>query len=148
MYKKILIPMDGSTLATKAMTHGLAVAKMANATVTFVTATADWSVTQMAELAESGVSEPVQDYESRAAVWAAKVLANCTEAAKKAGVDAKTVHVKDKAPADAIVELAKSDKCDLVVMASHGRGGIGRVLLGSVATKVLTYSTVPVLICR
>lgn len=148
MYKSILIPTDGSELATKAVEHGVALAKTATAVVTFVTATADWSPTQMAELVERGVAEPVQDYEKRAAAWASKVLAACEEHGKKAGVSCATVHVKDKAAADAIIETAKSKGCDLIVMSSHGRGGVGRMLLGSVATKVLTYSTVPVLICR
>jgi nucleotide-binding universal stress UspA family protein len=148
MYRSILIPTDGSALAKKAVEHGLALAKSTTATVTFVTATADWSATQMAELVERGVAEPVQDYEKKAAAWANKVLAECEESARKAGVSFTTVHSKDHAPADAIVETAKSKGCDLIVMSSHGRGGFDRMLLGSVAMKVLTYSTIPVLICR
>lgn len=148
MYKNILIATDGSELATKAVAHGLALAKGLNAAVTFVTATADWSVTQMAELAERGVAEPVQDYESKAVAWASKVLSDCTDRAKKMGVSCTSVHAKDKAAADGIIETANSKGCDLIVMASHGRGGVSRMLLGSVATKVLTFSTIPVLICR
>lgn len=148
MYNNILIPTDGSELAKKAVEHGLALAKTSNAAVIFVTATADWSATQMAELVERGVAEPVQDYESKAAAWASRVLAECEERARTMGVSCTTVHVKDKAAADAIVETAKSKGCDLIVISSHGRGGVGRMLLGSVATKVLTYSTIPVLVCR
>jgi nucleotide-binding universal stress UspA family protein len=148
MYKNILIPTDGSELALKAVEHGLALAKTASTAVTFVTATADWSATQMAELVERGVAEPVQDYEKKAAAWASKVLAECEDRAKRMGVNCATVHAKDKAAADAIVETAKSKGCDLIVMSSHGRSGVGRMLLGSVAIKVLTYSTIPVLICR
>jgi nucleotide-binding universal stress UspA family protein len=51
-------------------------------------------------------------------------------------------------PSDAIIETAKAKGCDLIVMSSHGRRGIARVLLGSQAVNVLTHSTVPVLICR
>ena len=51
-------------------------------------------------------------------------------------------------PAEGIIETAKARGCDLIVMASHGRRGLARVLLGSQATRVLTLSTVPVLICR
>lgn len=148
MYKNILIPSDGSELAIKAVAHGLALAKTAGAAVTFVTATADWSATEMAELVERGVAEPVRDYEKKAAAWADKVLAECADRAKAAGVVCTTVHVKDTAAAAAIVETASAKSCDLIVMSSHGRGGMGRVLLGSVATKVLTYSTIPVLVCR
>lgn len=148
MYKNILIPTDGSELARKAVAQGLALARTTGASVTFVTATADWSATQMADLVERGVAEPVQDYEKKAAAWAGKVLAACADLAKAAGVGCTTVHVKDKAAADAIVETANDKGCDLIVMSSHGRGGMGRMLLGSVATKVLTYTTVPVLVCR
>ena len=59
-----------------------------------------------------------------------------------------TLHVKDKYPAQAIVAATKEQGCDLIVMASHGRGTVRRLLLGSEALKVLTLSTVPVLICR
>lgn len=148
MYKSILIPTDGSELAMKAVEHGLALGKAVNAAVTFVTATADWSATQMAELVERGVAEPVQHYEKKAAAWAGKVLAECEDRAKRAGVKCATVHAQDKAAADAIIETAKAKGCDLIVMSSHGRGGVGRMLLGSVANKVLTYSTLPLLICR
>jgi nucleotide-binding universal stress UspA family protein len=148
MYKSILIPTDGSELAVKAIEHGLALAKTVNAAVIFVTATADWSATQMAELVERGVAEPVQHYEKKAAAWAGKVLAECEERAKRVGVNCTTVHVHDKAAADAIIETAKAKGCDLIVMSSHGRGGVGHILLGSVANKVLTYSTLPVLISR
>jgi nucleotide-binding universal stress UspA family protein len=58
------------------------------------------------------------------------------------------LHVKDEYPAEAIVATAKEQGCDLIVMASHGHGAVGRLLLGSEALKVLTLSAVPVLICR
>ena len=58
------------------------------------------------------------------------------------------MHVKDQYPAEGILETAGKTGCDLIVMASHGRRGLGRLLLGSVAAKVLTRSTLPVLICR
>ena len=67
--------------------------------------------------------------------------------AKTAGVACETVHVMNY-PADAIIDTAKSKGCDLIVMSSHGRRGIARILIGSQAVNVLTHSTVPVLICR
>lgn len=148
MYKSLLIATDGSELAQKAVTQGLALAKSLNAAVTFVTVTADWSAAEMAERAERGEVHPVEDYEKRVATWAADVLSACEEAAKKIGVSCTTVHAKDRQAADGIIEAAKSSGCDLIVMSSHGRSGVGRLLLGSVATKVLTYGTIPVLICR
>ena len=148
MYKSLLIATDGSELAQKAVTQGLALAKSLHAAVTFVTATADWSATDMADRAERGAPHPVEDYERRAAAWATKVLSPCEETAQNMGVSCTTVHVKDRPAADGIIETEKSNGCDLIVMCSHGRGGVGRLLLGSVATKVLTYSTIPVLVCR
>lgn len=148
MYKSLLIATDGSELAQKAVTQGLALAKSLHAAVTFVTATADWSATDMADRAERAADHPVEDYERRAAAWATNVLSPCKDAAQKIGVSCTTVHAKDRPAADGIIEHAKSGSCDLIVMSSHGRGGVGRLLFGSVATKVLTYSTIPVLICR
>lgn len=148
MYTHILIATDGSDLAGKAVAHGLGLAKQTKAQVTIVTATADWSVSEMADLAERGATEPVQEYERKAAAWAEKVLAKAAEAAKAAGVAATTYHAKDKAAADGIVEAARAKGCDLIVMSSHGRGGVGRMLLGSVASKVVALSPIPVLICR
>ena len=79
--------------------------------------------------------------------------ANCvlfvvSEAAKKLAVACATLHVKDKHPANGIIEAAKERACDVIVMASHGRRGISRVLLGSQATKVVTLSAVPVIVWR
>ena len=61
---------------------------------------------------------------------------------------AATIHVRDTDPDKAIVETAKTRGCDLIVMASHGRGAVGRLLLGSIALKVLTYTEIPVQIVR
>jgi nucleotide-binding universal stress UspA family protein len=148
MYKSILIATDGSELAMKAVEHGLLLARTTNAPVVFVTATPHWSATGMAELADAGVAEPVQDYERKAAARASKLLAACEERASTLGVSCTLVHVKDKDAADAIVATATGKGCELIVMSSHGRSGMSRMLLGSVAMKVLTYSTVPVLVCR
>ena len=77
-----------------------------------------------------------------------RLLAGVIEIASKLGVACETLHVKDRHPAEGIVETAKSRGCDLIVMASHGRRGLSRMLLGSQANKVVTHSAVPVLICR
>ena len=79
--------------------------------------------------------------------YAARVLPAFSEAARKQNVACETVNVKDF-PAEGIIETAKTRGCDLIVMSSHGRRGLAKVLLGSQATQVVTLSTVPVLICR
>jgi nucleotide-binding universal stress UspA family protein len=144
MYKHILIATDGSDLAAKAVDTGLALARQLGAKVTAVTATEPWSAMVTGETA---LAFPIEDYEKAAADDAARILAAVGAAAKKQGVACDTVHVNDF-PAEAIVATAKSKGCDLIVMSSHGRRGLARVLLGSQATRVLTLSTVPVLVCR
>ena len=79
---------------------------------------------------------------------AEKLLANVKVAAAKLGVEASVVHVPDSPPAEAIVETARTQGCSLIVMSSHGRRGIGRMLLGSQTAEVLAHSPVPVLVVR
>jgi nucleotide-binding universal stress UspA family protein len=144
MFKHILIATDGSELAGKAVTTGLALAKTLNAKVTAVNATEPWTAMVTGEAA---IAFPIEEYEKSAAENAAKIFSQVGAAAKKQGVACGTAHVIDF-PAEAIIETAKAKACDLIVMSSHGRRGIARMLLGSQATRVLTLSTVPVLICR
>lgn len=148
MYKHVLIATDGSELAQKAESAALVLAKALGANVTAVTVTEPWEALSMAALAERGIPNPVADYEERMSAAANRILFGVSEAAKKLGVACGTLHVKDKHPADGIIETAKERACDVIVMASHGRRGISRVLLGSQTTKVVTLSTVPVLVCR
>jgi nucleotide-binding universal stress UspA family protein len=144
MYKHILIATDGSELAGRALTAGLALAKVTGARVTVVTATEPWSAMVTGEPA---LTFPIEDYEKAAAENAARILAGAGSTAKDAGVTCETVHVSDF-PAEGIIATAKDKSCDLIVMASHGRRGLSRLILGSQATRVLALSTVPVLICR
>jgi len=144
MYKHILIATDGSELAGKAVTTGLALAKQLNAKVTAVTATEPWTAMVTGEAA---LAFPVEEYEKSSAEAAARILGEVTAAATAQGVQCETVRVTDFA-AEGIIETTKARGCDLIVMSSHGRRGLARVLLGSQAMRVLTLSTVPVLICR
>jgi nucleotide-binding universal stress UspA family protein len=148
MYKHILIATDGSDLAQGAENAGLTLTKSLNAQVCAVTVTEPWDALAMAALAERGAPNPVTDYDRAAASAANRILSHVSETAKKIGVACVTLHVKDKQPADGIVETAKERGCDLIVMASHGRRGISRLLLGSQAMKVVASSPVPVLVCR
>ncbi len=145
MYKRILIATDGSELAAKAVTVGLELAKTLGAEVVSLSATEPWS--SMVGLEGAAFNFPVEDYERAAAENAARILDDVRQQATSMGVASETVHAKDF-PAEAIVETANSKHCELIVMASHGRRGLARVLLGSQALRVLTLSSVPVLICR
>jgi nucleotide-binding universal stress UspA family protein len=145
MYAHILIATDGSDLAQRAVEQGLSLAKTLGSRVTAVTVTEPWTAAVSGEWA---VAFPVEDYEKAAAANAEKVLDVVQEAAARLGVTCEAVHVKDQYAAEGIVEEAKARNCDLIVMASHGRRGIAKFVLGSQATRVLAHSSVPLLICR
>jgi len=148
MYKNILIATDGSELATRGLAHGLDLAKALGAPVTVVTTTETWSTHEMAHQVARNNHNPIEQFEKDAAAASEKILALAREAAEQRGVSCECVHVADQHPADGILQTATSKGCDVIVMASHGRRGVQRVLLGSVASEVLGHSKVPVLIVR
>ena len=148
MYRRILIATDGSELAGKAVAHGLALAKDQNASVVAVAVTEPWSSFEMAHDYDRGEKNPISRFEALAAEAAKKILGKVADAAKSQGVACEQVHVPDMHPAEGIVATAKEKGCDLIVMASHGRRGVGRLLLGSQAYEVLTHSKVPTMIVR
>lgn len=148
MYNKILIATDGSELAEKAVAHGLGLASTTGGQVVAVTITEMWSGYEMAQKVKAGSSNPVQEYEQAMADSAAQILSSVEDSATKVGVKCETVHLKDHHPAEGILETAKDKACDLIVMSSHGRRGVEKVLLGSVASEVLTHSRTPVLIVK
>lgn len=145
MYKHILIATDGSDLSMRAVKHGVSLAKALGAAVTFVTATEPWTAVVPAEMA---MTFSVEEYDKGAAANAKRILEKASEEASKSAVVFTSLHLPDVDPADAIVSAAGKSDCDLIVMASHGRRGLTKFILGSVATKVVSISSVPVLICR
>ena len=144
MYSNILIATDGSELAEKAVTTGLALAKRLRAKATVITVSAAWAA---ARTCHGSVAVPFDAYEKAAGKAASKILASACEHAKRLDAECVTVHVKGNA-AEGILEFAKNGGFDLIVMASHGRRGLSRLFLGSQETRVLTSSSVPVLICK
>ena len=142
MYKHILIATDGSELAGKAVTAGLTLAKRLEAKVTALTAIEPWHLTASSDAAAAFV-----EYRKAAEQDAVRILGQVSAIAREHGVRCETVTVT-KAAAEAIIETANGRQCDLIVMSSHGRRGLARVLLGSQAMRVLTLSSVPVLVCR
>lgn len=149
MYKHILISTDGSEVAQKGVDHGLSLAKSLGAKVTIVTVTERFPIYAGAAGAGwvPGPDEMAQ-YEAGQKEAADRVLAEAKAAADKIGVDAETVHVPDAQPAEAIIAAAKDRSCGLIAMSSHGRRGLGRLLLGSQTSEVLAHSHVPVLVVR
>jgi nucleotide-binding universal stress UspA family protein len=145
VYKRIPIATDGSDLAQEAVQQGLDLARHLKGAVTAITVTAPWPVGETGALM---TTIPLQDYQNLIKQHAEEILAPVRDLAGKLGVACDTVHVSDKYPAEAMIEHAKAKGCDLIVMASHGRRGLAKILLGSQATRVLAYSPVPVLICK
>jgi nucleotide-binding universal stress UspA family protein len=145
MYKHLLIATDGTELSEKALHHGLSLAKALGAKVSVATATDPWEAVVVGEVA---VVLPPDKYAETAAANAADVLQKAKAVANKLGVAIETIHVSERHPAEGIIEAAKEKACDLIVMASHGRRGISRLILGSQANEVVTHSEVPVLIVR
>lgn len=148
MYKNILIATDGSELAHRAVRVGLELAKAVGANVSLVTVTERWPIVEVAAQAEMGVKDPIGHFEALAEKGARSTLDAAAEIAKGIGIECAEVHVKDQAPADAIVATSREIGADVIVLASHGRRGIEKMLLGSVANEVLAHSKVPVLIVR
>jgi len=149
MYNHILVATDGSELSAKGVDQGVRLAQKLGAAVTIVTVTEPWvSIGADATFGWGGYSNPIDEYEKASAASAAMILKDASEAAASIGVTAKTFHIPNAYPADAIVAAATENGADLIVMSSHGRRGLGRLLLGSQASQVLTQSPLPVLIVK
>jgi nucleotide-binding universal stress UspA family protein len=145
MFKHILIASDGSELAERAAAQGIDLARLLGAKLTAVTVTEPWTAVVTGEAA---LVFPYDEYEKSAARNAEQILSRVVEMAQKANLACGSAHITDQFPAEGIVAACKDHGCDLIVMASHGRRGLAKLFLGSQATKVLTLSAVPVLICR
>lgn len=145
MYKHLLITTDGSEVAQKGIDHGLGLAKSLGVPATILTVTEPFPVYAMGS---SYVPLEFADYDNVQKEFAEKVLGAAQKAAEAAGVTVTTLHVPNSQPADAIVETATSRGCDLIVMASHGRRGLGRLMLGSQTSEVVANAKLPVLVVR
>jgi len=146
MFKNILVPTDGSPLSARAIRLAVRLAKEQDARVTGFWVAPEWDPNVHGESAVGFVSP--QDHAARVKAMAARHLGVVEKAAAAAGVSCKSDHVAGSYPYDEIVKAARRNRCDLIVMASHGRRGISKLLLGSETTKVLAHSPVPVLVCR
>jgi nucleotide-binding universal stress UspA family protein len=146
MYKHILLSTDGSEVAGKGVDHGLSLAKSLGAKVTVVMVTERFPMYAGPEWIP-GPTE-MAAYDARQKEAATQVLGDVKAAADRLGVDAETVHVPEAQPAEMIIATANQRQCDLIVMASHGRRGLRRLLLGSQTSEVLLSSPVPVLVVR
>ena len=148
MFHHILIPTDGSPLADRAIRAAMEVAQETGARVTGFHALRP---AKRYQLVDTVVFRPFvwrEDVEREVQEQAAHVLNVVLEAAAGARVDCETVYeVTEAPPYRAIIRVAETRGCDLIIMASHDREGIGPTLVGSEATKVLKHCRIPVLVC-
>jgi len=149
MYKHILVPTDGSALSDKAVEAAIKLASLLGARITAFHAMEPYPLQGAYAAEASGVAELQPEiFAQRSEEYAKRVLDAFKQAAAAANVECATGHATARSPSQAIVEKARAEKCDLIVMASHGRRGLEGFLLGSETQKVLTHSEIPVLVYR
>ena len=147
MYQRILVPTDGSKLSAKAARAAMALAELSGAQIMVLRVVPRYPVSYF----EGGVSLPLTDIQRIEHEWATQAetaLKTLQSQAETRGLKAKALVMRSDLVAESIIAAAKKHKCDLIVMASHGRKGIKRLLLGSETTNVLTHSQVPVMVLR
>jgi nucleotide-binding universal stress UspA family protein len=142
MYRHILIPTDGSELAEHGVAHGLALARSLRAKVSVI-----FVMEPFSEMTGRFL-EAVARYAELRREQATGALDSAAKAAKEAGVSCETIQVEDGQPHQAIIAAAENRGCDLIVMSSHGRSGLSKLLIGSVTNKVLAHAKTPVLVCQ
>jgi nucleotide-binding universal stress UspA family protein len=147
MYANILLSTDGSDVARKGVEHGIGLAKALNAKVTVITVTEPLPLYYGTEASGWIPSQQELDrFDTAFKERAGKVLDEARAMAEQVGISAELLHVSDAHPATAIIETAKSQGCDLIVMGSHGRRGLRKLFLGSQTSEVLADGSVPVLV--
>jgi nucleotide-binding universal stress UspA family protein len=145
MFKHVLIPTDGSDLSRKALLYGVQLAKESNAKVTALTVRPPYVIGSMDMI---GVVGSQDEFEAETQRYADYALTQAKMAGEAAGVKVTAVQDVGDQPYRAIIECARNNDCDVIVMSSHGRRGVSALLLGSETVKVLTHSTIPVLVYR
>ena len=148
MYKHILVPTDGSPISARAVKQAVTFAKSLGAKITAIHVSQEYR-----SMMDEGFAVPAyatfrKRFEEESAKRSNALLTGIKSTAKAAGVECDGVAVVNNLPYEAIIKQAKKTKCDLIMMASHGRKGLQSILLGSETAKVLTHSTIPVLVVR
>jgi len=144
MYQRILVPTDGSDISSKAIEVAIGLAKLSGGEIFAVGVKEPFPYSAISEMQPV---PPQEFYDAQERVAGGHVKA-ALDAAAAVGVPCKGHTVEALHPWEAIIDHAKNENCDLVVMASHGRRGVAALLLGSETQKVLTHSTLPVLVVR
>lgn len=144
MYRNILVPTDGSEITKHAVDTAIQLAKTVGAKLTVISAKEPFPYSAISEMQPV----PPQEFFDAQERIASSRIKLATEAAQAAGVAYDAFSVEALHPWEAITDTAKTQGCDLIVMASHGRRGVSALLLGSETQKVLTHCSVPVLVVK
>jgi nucleotide-binding universal stress UspA family protein len=144
MFKRILVPTDGSDITTKAINTAIDLAQAGSGQMFVVSVKEPFPYSAISEMQPV---PPQEFYDAQERIAAGRVKA-VVDAAKAAGVACSGHTVEALHPWEAILDHAKTQQCDLIVMASHGRRGVAALLLGSETQRVLIHSTLPVLIVK
>ncbi|MDI3380873.1 universal stress protein [Xenophilus aerolatus] len=147
MYQRILVPTDATPLSRKAVTHALTLAAEQGAELVVLNVMPRYPTSYL-EGAMVFEAEDVARVEKQWAEQARTLVNRVAKQAQARGIRARAVVVKSDLVAESIVAAATKHQADLIVMASHGRKGLKRVLMGSETLNVLTHSEVPVLVLR
>ena len=144
MFKRILVPTDGSDITAKAIDTAITLAKSVNAELYTISVKEPFPYSAISEMQPT----PPQEFFDAQERIASKRVQHVVEKSAAAGLTCHAHTVEALHPWEAIIDHAKRLECDLLVMASHGRRGVSALLLGSETQKVLTHSKVPVLVVR
>ena len=144
MYKRILVPTDGSDITTKAVHTAIALAKLTGAELFAIGVKEPFPYSAISEMQPV---PPQEFYDAQERIAGGHVKA-AVDAGLASGLKVQGHTDEALHPWEAIIDHAKAQDCDLIVMASHGRRGVSALLLGSETQKVLTHSTLPVLVVR
>ena len=145
MFKHILIPIDGSEFSDRAIDTGLRFAKSIGARVTGFIAEPDYTLPTYGDMI-SRRGESMDVYSTRSRSHAQGVLRRIEKRALDEGVQFDSSFVQNDDPVAAIVGAAEENHCDLIVMASHGRRGLDKLIHGSATEGVMTHTQIPVLV--
>jgi len=148
MYQHIMLPFDGSELSWKAVNEGIALAKTLGSTLTLITVISPYHITVTTTVTSRIIHELEKQHEEESRKEAMKLHTDVEARTKSEGVECNGLVVMGEDPYKRIIENAEKCKCDLIMMASHGRRGLDALLLGSETVKVLTHSRIPVLVVR
>jgi nucleotide-binding universal stress UspA family protein len=144
MFKKILVPVDGSSASQEAIEKAVGIARAFNSAVTIVSVIDSYAFSGVS--VDFAYGQP--EYQEAASAESKASIAAAQQQFQAAGITAESIVVDGKAIFRGILDTAESTHTDLIVMGSHGRKGLEKLVLGSVAAQVLSHAHVPVLIVR